>query len=346
MRMKRSISSLSMMLFLLSGLYSSAYGFRNIGESSLFNPSYAGRFSDALVNPAALSLTEGDDVFYISALLSEDWDLDLLSSGEKLSGLQNYKSELTFSFFSKHLALTASSGTYFADRRKDGGDLLYDIYNTLSMQIDWSYAFPYVSLGVRIKGGNALLREDKVITGPLSALEHAYFSRFESTSGQDYFALGASIRGEYSFFSASFMIEEILSLESDSDTASLHIGWDNVLDSMSFSTSLRYPEFTNRGNLNVFRPRLSFFWKGNPADKIEFAVNADFQLQLLPSLDFHITLGYLEKEHRIFNFNVANGILNTALSLESDMFSISLMMNVDTGSFRHFMPAVLFSFKR
>lgn len=346
--MRKKAWTFLIVLLLPLSLFAEAYGFSRILDSSLYSPAYAGRFTDALVNPASLGMMENDSVFYVNVLFGEQWDLGTIRSGEKLSCIQNLKSEITFSFISRHLSLTASSSTFFADRRYIEGNPVYDIYNALGIQIDWSYAFPYVSLGVRIKGGNALIREDKTVTGFVSAIENAYFSRFDSVSGHDYFSVGASIRAEVSFFSASFMIGEIVNLDtSDTEVSgNLHIGWDNVLDSMNFSFALRYPEFTRRGDLNLLRPRISFFWQGNPVDRLEIGMNLELQFQLLPSLDMFISVGYREYDHSLFRYDLANGVLCTALEIDADMFACKLIMNVDTDTFDTLYPSISISINR
>ena len=343
--MGRKLRTLFMVLLLSAGSLSAAvsYGLANIGESALHSSSYSGRISDALLNPAALPLIEGDHVFYVDAILSEAWDLDLFGS-EPMPGLQNLKSELTFSFFSRNLSLTASSSTYFAERQLKGSDVTYNIYNALGIQIDWAYAFPYVSIGMRIKGGNATIRENKTILGPISAIENAFFSRFDTLKGNDYFSIGVAIRGEVGFFSASYMIDEIVKI-SDVD-GNLSVGWDNILDSMSFSMSFRYPEFTKRGDLNLLRPRASVYWKGNPAEKVEFGINGELQLQLLPTWDMYISLGYIEKNHSLFHFDGTNGLFMTGIELTTDFMSIKVMFNVDTASWDRLYPSLSIAFFR
>ena len=320
-----------------------SYGLGNIGESALHSSSYSGRISDALLNPATLPLIEGNHVFYVDAIMSEAWDLDIFGR-EPMPELQNLKSELTFSFFSRNLSLTASTSTYFAERQLKNNDVAFNIYNALGIQIDWAYAFPYVSLGMRIKGGNATIRENKTILGPISAIENAFFSRFDTLRGKDYFSIGVAIRGEVGFFSASYMIDEIVKI-SDVD-GNLSVGWDNILDSMSFSMSLRYPEFTKRGDLNLVRPRASVYWKGNPAERVEFGINGELQLQLLPTWDMYISLGYIEKNHSLFYFNGANGLFMTGVELTTDFMSIKLMFNVDTASWNRLYPALSVAFFR
>lgn len=345
---RKLISSIAVLLLSIGILFAeeahTSYGLGNIGESALHSSSYSGRISDALLNPASLPLIEGNHVFYVDAIMSEAWNLDVFGSGEPMPGLQNMKSELIFSFFSKNLSLTASTTTYFANRRLSESNVNFDIFNALGIQIDWAYAFPYVSLGMRIKGGNATIRENKTILGPISAIENAFFARFDTLPGNDYFSIGAAIRGEVSFFSASYMIEEIVKI-SETD-GNLSLGWDNILNSMSFSMSFRYPEFTKRGDLNLVRPRASVYWKGNPAQTVEFGINGEVQLQLLPDWDFYISLGYIEKDHQLFHFDGYNGLFMTGLELTTDFMSIKVMFNVDTGSWDRLYPALSVAFFR
>lgn len=340
--MRKIIALIMLSLALLQVLPAKAYGYDNFSNSALYIPSYSDRFFDSLVNPAMLSRVESSNIFYFTTIISEEWDIGEIRDGGPLPFLQNLNSEFIFSFVGNNLSLSAIANTYFGSRHVEDGKLNMNVYNTFGIDLNWSYGFPYVSLGMRIKGGNTLIRRNKNITGILNAIENAYFSQFENSSGMEYFSIGASIAVEVGFFESSLMFDDIVLLR-DSD---LYAGWDTLLDSMSLSFSLRYPEFTKRGNLNFCRPRIGFSMKGNPADKMEITANAELQFQLLPDFDFNVAFGYKEKDHSLFDFDPSNGLLMLALELQGANYSIRTMCNIDTGTFTRVFPSISFTLAR
>lgn len=339
----RKILALAVLSFVfLSTLPAKAYGYDNFSNSALYVPSYSDRFFDSLINPAALSRVESDNIFYFTTIISEDWDIKEIKSGGPLSYLQNLNTEMIVSFVGNNLSLSAVANTYFGSRNVEDGKLSMNVYNTFGIDLNWSYGFPYVSLGMRIKGGNTLIRRNKSISSIFNAIENAYFSQFENTSGMEYFSIGASVSVEVGFFESAIMFDDIVSLK-DSD---LYFGWDSFLDSMVLSFSLRYPEFTKRGNLNFCRPRIGFAVKGNPIGKMEITANAELQFQMLPDFDFNVAFGYKEIDHDLFDFDASNGLMMFALELQGASYSIRAMCNVDTATFSRVFPTISFTLAR
>lgn len=343
--MKKVLAFMAVAAMALISAYSiptDAYGFNDFTFSSLYNPSYSDRIEDAMVNPAQLSRLETDDLFYFTFIVSEAWDVDVLGSGEDLSALQNLNTEMHFSFVGNSLSLMATAKTWFANRTLTEEDLSYDIYNRLGIQIDWSDSFDFFSFGLRIRGGGDMRRRNRPVSGVINAVENAYFASFDAVDGSEYFGIGASLALNFDVFSVSYLVDDVISYRNNE----LFFGWDEILDSSTFAFSLRYPQFTSRGDLTLFRPRIGFSVKGNVFSLSTITFNAALEMQLLPTLSLQFASAYREYEHKAFDFNRYNGILMFSLSAQGENYAIHLMCNVDTGDFKHVYPAIAFTLSR
>lgn len=330
------------------GMSSLSFGFEDLLVSPLYSPSYSGRFIDSILNPANLSKRSDSGIFYFTTTFSDLLSRDVFSSGEKLPYIQNFKSEMTFSFISKYFSATILTNTYFRNREMRGDYLESDIFNTLMLQLDASYSFPYVSIGVRIKGGNRLIREDRRLDDFFQAVGNAYFSPFEVMPHSEFFSLGGYLSFEYSFFSASFAIEDIVTLRfpDNMSSPSIYVGSDAVLDSMEISFALTYPKFNSRGELNFLRPRASYTIYGNPAGAYEMYIVGALEFQLLPTMSLSVAAGYMEYDHSFFRFNEDRGTMMFAIEFLDRFYSLRLGFNVDTSSFSRFAPSFSFSLLR
>ena len=344
--MKKALSKALIILFSIFSLAAevpeSAYSYDDLSFNALYSPSYFGRFEDSLINPAALSRNDSDNAFYFSALISESWDTDVMRRKERLYGLQNLSTELRASFVGRNLSLTAVSTTWFADRQFNGSSLVYDIYNRLGIQVDYSASFDFFSFGLRIKGGGDMRRSGRQVSGIFNAIEHAYFGSFDAMEGSEYFELGAALAFDFDFFTVSYFVENVISYRSND----LYFGWNEILDSSYFSFSLRYPEFTGRGELNFLRPRIGYTIHGNLFGSSTITASADLEAQLLPDLKLHLAFAYREYGHRFFAYNSDNGVMMFSFSFERDNYSFALMCNVDTSEFRRVYPSLTFTLSR
>ena len=330
---------------ILCGAYSiphSAYGYDDLSFSALYNPSYFGRYGDAMVNPAEFSRVEEDNLFYFTFITSESWDIDLMRRNEDLSYLQNLNTEMYFSFVGNSLSLTAMAKTWFAERNFSPDSLAFDIYNRLGIQIDWAESFDFFSFGIRIEGGGDMRRRNRPITGFVNAIENAYFASFDSLDGSEYFNLGASLAFNFEVISATYAIENIISYRSNE----FFIGWNELLDTSSFAFSLRYPEFTAMGDLTLFRPKIGFSIHGNLFTLSTITFNAALEMQLMPTLSLELAAAYREYDHKVFNFNRYNGVMMFAFAVESDDWALRLMCNVDTGDFKYVYPSLSLTLMR
>ena len=339
---KRAAAATLACLFLIGGVYAGAYGFRSLETNPFLSPSYSDRFQDALMGPYQLPLTENDAIFYFTTVMSEEWDLDELAGGGSLPWIQNGRTEIQASFVGKNLSLTAFSSTYFADRRP-GGISVYDIWNTLGIQLDWGMQFGWFSLGITMEGGSEMIRNDIAVTDWINAMENAYFSSFRHASDRDFFSLGFGMAADAGIFSIAVKADDLITLR-DED---IYIGWDAIIDSLSLSVALRYPEFTKRGDLNLVRPRMSWTLSGNPAEHdMQTAFKGELLFQLLPELDLSVALGYRETKHGWFDFDPMNGLFMTGFSVLGESFGVTVLFNVATGDWRTFSPAISFTWAR
>ena len=350
--MKKIVALILMVSLLLpafgqdDGVQSLSFGFEDMLSSPLYSPSYSGRYVDSMLNPAMLSKRSDDGIFFFTTTLSDAYDKSVFS--EDMPYIQNFKSEMTFSFISRYVSLTVLTNTYFRNRSERSGYLESDIFNTLMMQIDASYSFPYVSLGMRIRGGNRLVREDRALTGFFSAMGEAYFSPFSVMPTSEFLSIGAFLNFEYSFFSLSFSIADIVTLRFPENMSSpyVYVGADAVLDSMDISFAFSYPRYNGRGELNFIRPRMSYTMHGNLGGKYDIYLVSSLDFQLLPTMTFSLAVGYKEVDHRFFSYDGKNGTLMFALEFFDRFYSIALGFNVDTATFSRYYPSITFSLIR
>ena len=314
------IASLTLSISLVfSSVPEGAYGYDDLSFSAMASPSYLDSFANAMVNVSALSRIEKGDQFYFTFIASEAWDTSLMKRGEKLSGLQNLKTEMHFSFVGNSLSLSGIASTWFADRALTEGTLSYDIYNRIGLQIDWAGRFDFFSFGLRIKGGGDMRRR-----------------------GSECFDIGASAALDFDWFFISYGIDSIIGFRGNE----LYIGWEELLESSVFGLSLRSPKFTSRGDLTLLRPRVALSVHGNIFSRYTFTCNAGLEMQLLPSLSLHLAAAYREYDHGFFNFNSDNGVLMFAFAVHSSSYSLALMCNVDTASFTRVYPSISFTLSR
>lgn len=337
------IASLTLSISLVfSSVPEGAYGYDDLSFSAMASPSYLDSFANAMVNVSALSRIEKGDQFYFTFIASEAWDTSLMKRGEKLSGLQNLKTEMHFSFVGNSLSLSGIASTWFADRALTEGTLSYDIYNRIGLQIDWAGRFDFFSFGLRIKGGGDMRRRGRDINGVLDAVENAYFGSFDNVDGSEYFDIGASAALDFDWFFISYGIDSIIGFRGNE----IYIGWEELLESSVFGLSLRSPKFTSRGDLTLLRPRVALSVHGNIFSRYTFTCNAGLEMQLLPSLSLHLAAAYREYDHGFFNFNSDKGVLMFAFAVHSSSYSLALMCNVDTASFTRVYPSISFTLSR
>lgn len=339
--MKRKILLFSIVilysLFLLSA--ERVYTLESLQISPFSSASYYGSYSDGFTNPAALPLMRDYGSFLVSYLGSDDLDLDS-AKGERLSLFQNHTDKLVLSFLGNNLSLTGQFGTDFRGRSQDlenPDKLRYDVYNTIDVQIDWAYAFPYFSFGVRLAGGNSMIRPSKQIANLIDAYANALFAPFENDSGSSRFSLGAGALLYFRYGAIGLYVDEIMSLSDGALVAS----WPSLLSSSTLSFNVGASRINKEGELTFIRPRFSYSYTGlTSGSQSVFDLKADVAFQFLPSFSAALGISYMEYNHKFFSFNRDNGYLGLYMKGEFSFFNVLFGASLSTAGFNKLTPVI------
>ena len=327
------------LLLLSIPLFSRALSSKDPLFSPMSSVSYYGRFSDVFANPAALPLIETDTgPFAVSVSISDDYDPSDFSSSLPL--LQNQRWDIAASFVADYVALTAFYGTKF-DRYEDASSV-YDVRSSLRLELDMAYAIPYLSFGLRVSGGNSMIRQSRTIDNLAEVFANAWFSPFERESGSESFDVGAGAIFSIGPFSLGAYVGKIITLE-DND---IYLGWDAIGDSTTLSAALGMGRFAPSGDLRFCRPKLSFSLTGLTGDDTKRSIEAEAELtfQFLPESSATLAVSYFEENHSFFHFDPHNGYVNIFLRGEGEGFTGTIGVSFSAVDFSHFAPYVGFSY--
>ena len=327
-------------LFLAAVLPAYSVTDENPIDSPLSAVSYTGRFADVFANPAALPLMEIEPgPFAISLNLSDDLDSSLFGN-TVMPLLQNQKWSIGASFIARYVALTAFFGNEF-EKTGDVSSSSYDIHSSLRIEVDMAYSIPHFSIGLRVSGGNKMIRRDKVIDSIDKIFANAWFSPYERESGSESFDVGTGAIVSFGPFSGGVYIGELLTLRNEE----IYIGWDAISESTTLSVSLGANRYTKDGDLRFFRPRCALSMTGLVnEDTRTVEAEAEITFQLLPESSVTFAFSYLERNHSIFAFDISNGYFNFFLRGEGNGFSGTIGVTFKADDFSRFAPMFGFSY--
>ena len=311
----------------------------NPQASPLSSVSGFGRFSDVFANPAALVMMETDTgPFALTLGIS-----DLYSAGEfssdRLPFVQNQLWNMGLSFIADHIALSAFFGTEFM--RQDQDRTLFDIRSSLRIELDMAYSIPHFSFGMRISGGNSMLRGSKKMTGITDIFANAWFSPFERERDSQFFDVGVGAILTFGPFSGGIYSGSIVTLRDEN----IYLGWDAIAESTSLSLSVSADRFLPSGDLRFFRPGLSLSMTGlTDAESRSIEAEAELTFQFLPDASFSLAASYLEFRHSLFRFDTDNAFLNIAARGDWSGFSVTLGVSFRVSEWSDFAPSIIFSY--
>ena len=312
--LKRAALVISILFSMLSMASASIYS-----EASSYDPmsaaSYYGSFYDVFSNPAALPCMETETGnLSLSLMLSDDWDAGAMA-GERMPLLQ---------------------------QPRTGADPVYDIYSTLRIQVDVAYAFPHISFGARVTGGNRMIRSERTVDSFTDIFANAWFSPFNRDAGSEFFDLGIGALVYYSVFSAGVYIGELMTLSEDG--GDIYMGWDAIGRSTTLSAAITAPRFLASDDLRFFRPRASFSITDLSGHGSTVVWAAEARLQFLPDADLSFAISYTETDHQFFRYRPENGYVSFFVKGGAAGFSgtIGVVFRADDGS--RFSPVIGFSY--
>ena len=337
--MKRLVLILLSAVLLAASLPALSVSDENPLDSPLSSVSYSGRFSDVFANPAALRLMETEPgPFALSLSWSDSLDARLFGS-DPMPLLQTQKWNIQASFIARYVALTAFFGNEFDRLRPD--ETAYDIHSSLRIEVDMAYSIPHLSVGLRVSGGNKMIRQNRVIGSFGDIFSNAWFSPYERESGSEAFDVGAGAIVSFGPVSGGVYVGRIITLR-DED---IYLGWDVLAASTTLSLSLGAGRFTNTGDLRFFRPRCSISMTGLVDDETRSVeAEAEITFQFLPESSATLAVSYLEKSHSLFRFNPDNAYVSIFLRGEGAGFSGIFGLTFEATDFASFAPSIGFSY--
>lgn len=342
--MKRKLLAILMLMISLS-LYATMTKIDSFHDriiSPFSSVAYYGDFSDLYSNPAALPLADKDQGLFLIRYRSYD-SIPFSSFSDRIGYINDRLGEIELTFAGNNIALSANIGTEFTNRRLADDATYFDLYSNVDIEIDWGFAFPYVALGMSIKGGNSMARYDKGLKNLFDVVSNEFFSPFERISGSERFSLGAGLLVYFDNFSIGFDLDKILSLDTNGDIIST---WSLIGENTYFSFAAEGNKFNKDGDLIFLLPRASVSFSNFQDFKYIFSVKGDLTFQILPDCNVSLGVGYREHDHSILSFDSSNG--NIDIFLRGRFWSISAMLGIslNTSSYNTISPYVGVSYTR
>ncbi len=320
----------------------SAYGAAvdyNALDSPINSIAYSGRIYDLFSNPAALPLMERDiGMFALRTDIRDSYSVSDFGH-DGMSWVQNQAWTIDASFITRYVALTAYYGTEFSRQETDSP--VYNIYSSLKIELNAAYSVPFFSVGLRISGGNEMIRRHRDVSNILDYFSNALFSPFERNVGSEFFHLGAGAILDFPYVSLAIFVEDILTL---TDGGSLYFGWDVMAETTTVAAAVEGPRFNSDGDLLLVRPRFSFSFTGlmdAASRSIEF--EGDLTFQFLPDADLTIAASYLERQHEWLAFNPENAVVSFLIRGGADGFYGSIGVSFKASDWTEFSPCISFS---
>lgn len=331
--MRRIAGTIIIALMLLGTL-----GAMDTHFSPLNSMAYSGRFYDYLANPAALPLVERS-YGTLSAKVEISDDYTGLSSGETLSGVENQAWDTSVSFTTHNLSFTGTVGSQFVRNSEEAN---FNVYSKMQLQLDVAYSWRWFSIGMRIYGGNSMVRRDRDLDNVNDMFINAWFSPFESNTGSDEFDLGAGALFTLKPFSAGIYFGKIMTM---TDGGDLYMGSDTISANSTVSLAMEANRYTKEGELLFIRPRLSISFTGLTGDVTRYIdLKGDLTFQFLPNADLTLAVSYLEEDYSLFSLDVNDGYFSFALRGGYSHVYAQVVMRFKSNDWSQFAPSVAISY--
>lgn len=287
-------------------------------RSAFSTPADNGSYEAVFSNPAALPWRNQDGKdFLIGVRYRDDYSKSLFASDSPYRFLQSVVSDVTLSFSGRTMAFTAvfeNSLDRTGYQDKPGH---VDLFSTTYFQLDMGYSLWRFSGGIRVSGGNMLIRQDRSVVNIFDYLQNSFLTKFENYDGGEFFSVGIGLQYRDEIFSLGFYSDRVLYLnESGSATSSL----DGFLSSLSIGAKATAHRFTGNGELLLIRPSASVLFSDIAGEDSRVALSASLIFQLLPDADLTLSAGYMDTRNMK---SESYFIPNTRYALFSLLYSMS-----------------------
>ena len=177
------------------------------------------------------------------------------------------------------------------------GEYTYDGERATLFQFDFALGRPPFFVGFTAQVEGLSERKEMVYRPELIWSDYfveTNFGRYESIEQIGSISFGLSLLLDYSWIKMAFVSTKFAS----SDTSeTLNISFDSLLQSLGWGLALETPTYNERNELHLFKARAAIDLAnlGSSEDR-ELRMGASLTLQLLPTYDISIILGYHEKK--------------------------------------------------
>lgn len=338
--MKRKIVPVILMaivLMALPGATEDSTALTALRTSALRSPSYRGGIEDVFVNPASLPLIIDQKLFKLSLGASEAIDSSVLSSSPT-GYIQNLMSEGQGTVVSGSMALSAKFSNKLTERRLSADDTpLFDIYTGVDIEIDLGYRLGRnFSFGIRLGGGNSMVRRSKEVTGYISVVENALFSPYEKTTESQRFnsTLGLMV------FNDNFALGMTTSSIIGGDV-SLGGYFTRLMGNTTVALSYTAARYSREGELNLLVPRLGASLTGmGVGEDRSISLSGDLRVQFLKNTYIDGGVKYL---YEVDNEGMSTLLCLSILGVKED-FSLGVNIAFDFSGDEDFLPSIVFTY--
>ncbi len=229
---------------------------------------------------------------------------------------------LGLSFTAGRLAFTISNTSFIEQQ----GVETYSGVRTNLFQFDWAIGRKTSFLGFRAQVEAAAERRDMSFRPNLIWSDYLFesnFGRYEPIDQGGLISFGVYYLLDYSWIKMAVVSTHFASSASDE---ALNISFDSLLNSLGWGLSVETPTYTERNELRLVKARfgLDFANLGSTTER-EFRFGASVTLQLLPTYDISLIVGYREAKNDAtdwLGFDVEAGYQTQALALKFNTLKI------------------------
>lgn len=278
-------------------------------------------------NPALLGLSSRKESSFIVTLGAGD---ELVTHGGKFR-LERPTVDGAISFLAKNIALTIQSRTIFEDFTDLGHMSSYRGEKLTVFQLDWAFARPPLSLGLRAQAIAAASRPDVILKSDQILFDffvQTAIARYDSVEDLSAVSFGLGLLLDYEWIGMGVVVGQFASSSGEDP---LLVDSDALLRTLSWGLSLSSPTYNTHNELRLFKVEgaLDLINLGSDEDR-ELRAGLSIKLQLLPDWSVSLLTGYreLKKEARdLLGLAPSNG--RHSIALAAQLAQVSLLASYE-----------------
>ncbi|MCH3915927.1 MAG: hypothetical protein LKE40_00250 [Spirochaetia bacterium] len=283
---------------------------------------------EGMENPANLASENMEDITFSDYASYQDTYGSSSGSGSNSSIFQSPVSYLGASFFGTGVSMTLQIKNYLDDKKDSTEDAVSFTGHTLTMmQMDIALPLKFLQVGLRLRGGSEVKRQNAIIRSGLLAIPdyfiQTYLERYEYVEGSESYSVGLGARKQ---INDAWALAFTADLYQGGEDASTHYFLDTLRLGFSYAT----PTYNKENALNFFKVRIFGDISGfTDSDSRYVSLATEVRCQLLRdhSVSFFAAVKALKPELMDYITFDAEKMLATtalALSLPSSAYSVAV----------------------